>query len=150
MVVRKADLSDIQLLVALMKDFYAEANFVLDEGEAAASFYNLLSRPPLGSVWIAFSGQRAIGHAVLTVRYTMEHCGLSGYVDDLFVQVECRRQGAASQLLLELEKECIARDCKAVTVEVGRNNLAGLKTYEKLGMQRVIDGRIIYKRLLAK
>jgi len=50
MVVRKADLSDIQLLVALMKDFYAEANFVLDEGEAAASFYNLLSRPPLARI----------------------------------------------------------------------------------------------------
>ena len=84
-VVRKATLDDIRPLVALMRDFYAESNFVLDERQATASFSTLLSQPSLGSVWIAFQGERAVGHAVLTIRYTMEHGGLSGCIDDVFV-----------------------------------------------------------------
>ena len=77
-----------------MKDFYAEAGYDLDEREAAASFSDLLSQAALGSAWIAFAGAKAIGHAVLTVRYTMEHGGLSGYIDDLFVVPGYRRHAS--------------------------------------------------------
>jgi ribosomal protein S18 acetylase RimI-like enzyme len=146
--VRKAGDADLHSLVALMRDFYAEANFRLDETLAMASFSELLSREALGSVWIARNGQKAIGHAVLTVRYTMEHSGLSGYVDDLFVHEDFRGQGVASKLLLELEKDCLARKCRALMVEVGKDNGAGLRVYEKLGMHHVNDGRIIYKKVL--
>ena len=86
---------------------------------------------------------------MLTVRYTMEHGGLSGYVDDLFVRKEFRRHGAAYSLLLETEVECRKRNCKALIVEVGKDNTAGLKTYEKLGMQWINDGRILYKKALS-
>lgn len=147
-VVRKATAADITLLVVLMREFYAEAGFVLDDEEATESFSQLLSHASMGSAWIALVGPRPVGHAVLTMRFTMEHGGLSGYVDDLFVAKEYRRQGAATLLLLELEKECRDRNCKALIVEVGRDNPAGLRAYEKLGMSAVTDGRVIYRKEL--
>jgi GNAT superfamily N-acetyltransferase len=61
----------------------------------------------------------AAGHAVLTLRYTMEHGVLSGYIDDLFVKPQFRRQRIARALLSELFDECRRRTCKSIYVEVG-------------------------------
>jgi ribosomal protein S18 acetylase RimI-like enzyme len=147
--VRKATTPDIPVLVALMKEFYAESSYELDEKWAADSFLNLLSNDANGCVWIVWTGNEAIGHAVLTVRFTMEHGGPSGYIDDLFVKKEFRRSGAASSVLQMLELECTKRKCKSLIVEVGKDNEAGLMTYKKLGMQKIDDGRILYGKKLA-
>ena len=54
----------------------------------------------------------------------------------------------ADSVLRELEKECAARGCRALIVEVGRDNRAALRTYARLGMEHVDDGRILYRMLL--
>ena len=141
--VRSAEPADVADLVLLMHDFYAEANYPLDHSWAAASFLQLLSRPELGCVWLVHSGPLPIGHAVLTVRYTMEHGGLSGYVDDLYVKPEFRRMGAGDALLNELFAECRARDCKFVHVEVGDSNAPALALYAKFGLLPAKDGRVL-------
>ena len=146
--VRRATSDDTQTLVNLMEEFYAEANFKLDRQWAADAFLSLVHEDDYGCVWIVSMEKEPIGHAVLTVRFTMEHGGLSGYVDDLFVRKEFRRHGAAYFMLLELESECRKRNCKALLVEVGNNNTAGLKTYEKLGLKLIADGRVLYKKPL--
>jgi ribosomal protein S18 acetylase RimI-like enzyme len=146
--VREATPNDVGILMSLMKEFYAEANFELDVQSASQSFMSLFRDPTYGCVWIVSIGEKPIGHAVLTVRFTMEHGGISGYVDDLFVVKEFRRHGAAHAMTMELEKECRKRNCKALIVEVGRDNTAGLRTYEKLGMRLIDDGRILYRKPL--
>ena len=146
--VRKAITTDLWALVALMKDFSAEADFELDERQAMQSISELLSQEAFGSVWIASKGPEPIGHAVLNVRHTMEHSGLSGYIDDLFAKPGYRRRGVASVLLRELEKECLDRKCRALVVEVGKNNPAGLEAYKRFGMRHISDGRITCKKML--
>ena len=141
--VRRAESADVAALVLLMHDFYAEADHSLDHQWAAASFLQLLSRPDLGCVWLAHSGPLPVGHAVLTVRYTMEHGGLSGYVDDLYVKPEFRRMGAGDAMLNELFAECQARACRFVHVEVGAGNLPALGLYAKFGLVPAQDGRIL-------
>ena len=47
----------------------------------------------------------AASHAVLCLRYTMEHGAPSGYVDDLYVTPAFRRQQVASRLLQALVDE---------------------------------------------
>jgi len=146
--VRDASSTDLGILISLMKEFYAEANYELDIQSALQSFMSLFRDPNYGRVWIVSIGETPIGHAVLAVRFTMEHGGVSGYVDDLFVVKEFRRHGAAHAMLIELEKECRKRNCRALIVEVGRDNTAGLKTYEKLGMRLIDDGRVLYRKPL--
>jgi ribosomal protein S18 acetylase RimI-like enzyme len=140
--VRSAEPADVADLVPLMHDFYAEANYPLDHSLAAASFLQLLSRPDLGCVWLVHSGPLPVGHAVLTVRYTMEHGGLSGYVDDLYVKPEFRRMGAGDALLSELFAQCQERGCKYVHVEVGATNEPALALYAKFGLVPAQDGRV--------
>jgi len=126
-----------------MREFYAESDFTLDEPEAETSFGTLLDDPRLGCVWIAEFDGRSAGHAVLTVRYTMEHGALSGYIDDLYVRPECRRMGLARALVTELAEECQRRRCKSLYVEVGQDNVPALGLYREFGLAAYQDGRIL-------
>ena len=146
--VRKATAADIGALVGLMTEFYAEAGYGLDESWARSVFATLFENEDRGCAWLVQDQDAPIGHAVMTVRFTMEHGGLSGYIDDLFVRPGYRGRGAAGRVLRELEKECAERGCRALIVEVGRDNHAALRTYARLGMEHVEDGRILYRKLL--
>ena len=126
-----------------MQEFYAESSYELDVAWARASLIALLENPALGKVWIADSQGVPAGYAVLTVRYTMEFGGLSGYVDDLFVRPGLRRQGAGRALLYQLFEECHARDCKSVQVEVGEGNAAARALYAEFGLVARQDGRVL-------
>ena len=142
-VVCKASLDDVHELVELMKAFYAESSFPLDRQWAANSFMQLLSTPALGGVWLARAGARAVGHAVLSVRYTMEYAALGGYIDDLYVTPEFRRQQVATRLLHALAEECRDRACASLHVEVSGSNIAALATYKRFGLAPATDGRLL-------
>jgi ribosomal protein S18 acetylase RimI-like enzyme len=141
--VRCATPEDIPALVLLMEAFYAESFQRLDSEWASGAFRTLLSNPSLGCVWLARAGDRFIGHAVLTARYTMEHGASSGYVDDLYVEPEYRRQGVGFALLERLFRECRVRELASVYVEVGQSNRPALALYAKFGLAPVTDGRVL-------
>jgi len=146
--VSTATTADVDVLVALMHEFYAEADFVLDRYWAAASFERLLSEPELGGVWLARYGGELAGYVVLTVRYTMEFGGLSGYVDDFFVKPEFRRRGLGGMLLDALLADSRKRNCKSVQVEAAASNVSALAAYARVGLARVNDGRVLFRRSL--
>jgi ribosomal protein S18 acetylase RimI-like enzyme len=147
-VVSEASSNDIPELVELMEAFYAESSFPLDRQWASDSFAQVLSMPALGSVWLARSGVRAVGHAVLSVRYAMEHAALSGYIDDLYVSPGFRRRHVASQLLRAVVEECQRRACGGLYVEVGECNAAAIAAYKQFGLTPVKDGRMLLRRAL--
>lgn len=140
--VRTALAEDVEPLLRLMAAFYAEAGFSLDGQWAAASFVTLLSKPEWGGVWIAEASGQPVGHAVLTVRYTMEHGGLSGYIDDLFVEPSWRRQGVARALLEAVFQACRERNCQSVQVESAAN-AAALGLYGQFGLRPHQEGRLL-------
>jgi GNAT superfamily N-acetyltransferase len=146
--VHEAAPQDVDALVQLMHDFYAESSYPLDRGWAAASFRALLDRPALGRVWIARCDNAPVGHAVLTVRHTMEFGGLSAYIDDLFVMPAFRRRGAGHALLLALLAECRIRDCRSLQVEVGAANAPALALYSSFGLERAHGERLLLSRAL--
>jgi ribosomal protein S18 acetylase RimI-like enzyme len=143
-VVRRATRSDVGALVDLMRAFYRETDYPLDQGWADAAFSTLLEHSELGCVWLAECQHAAVGHAVLTVRYTMEHGAPSGYIDDLFVQPEFRRRGIARALLAELFEECRRRGCKSMYVEVGDRNAPAIELYRRFGLGPFQDGRVLF------
>jgi ribosomal protein S18 acetylase RimI-like enzyme len=117
-----------------MEEFYGESNYPLDQQWARSSLLELISRSELGCIWLARSDGGTIGHVVLTTRYTMEHGGLSAYIDDLFVRPAFRRKGVGRALLRELFRECRRRGCKSVQVEVAPGNVPALGLYTAFGL----------------
>ena len=55
-IARRAGVVDVDALVGLMRDFYAESGYPLDAGWAADSFRTLVAQPALGTVWLAQAG----------------------------------------------------------------------------------------------
>lgn len=127
-----------------MREFYAEASYPLDQSWAEAAFSKLLENSDRGFVWIAEHEGVAAGHAVLTLRYTMEHGALSGHIDDLFVKKELRGRGIGHALVAALHAECGRRGCKSIYVEVGDQNAAAIKLYSGFGLKPFRDGRVLF------
>ena len=142
-VIRRAGTVDVDALLDLMHAFHAEAGFALDRARNRAALTAILADASIGAIWIAEAAGVVAGHAVLTTRFTMEHTGWSGYVDDLYVAPAYRRRGVARGLLDALVGECRRRACTALQVEVGRDNVAALAAYAAFGLRIVDDGRVL-------
>ncbi len=147
--VRLAALADVTTLVALMREFYAESGFGLDETWATAAFNQLIGDPDRGAAWLIEQRGQPVGHLVLSVRFAMEFGGLLAYIDDLFVRPEHRGKGAAGAALDALVAECRRRGCRAIEVEVAPGNVAALAAYRRIGMSPGGDERQ-HLRLLMK
>ena len=139
--VRIATGADIPHLVELMREFYGESSYPLDDAWATAAFEHLLGEPALGAVWLVEDGETPIGHVVLTVHFSMEFGGLCGTIDDLYVKPSYRRRGAGRAAIEAVIAECRHRGCRAVSVEVGADNRAAKALYEKFGLVRLDGGR---------
>ena len=140
-VARRAEHSDIPQLVELMRAFYAESSFRLDRDGARRAFECLIAEPVHGAVWLIECDGVPVGHIVLSLRFTMEFGGLSGYIDDLFVRPTHRRRGAARAGLEALFAECHRRGCRSIHVEVSSDNEAANVLYRRYGLVLGDDAR---------
>jgi ribosomal protein S18 acetylase RimI-like enzyme len=146
--VRNATPVDIPILVELMREFYAESHYNLDEERAAASFSNLLSDDSLGTAWIVFWDSQPAGHIVLTVRFSMEYGGVDAFIDDLFIRQSFRRRGLSKAALDALLVECKRRGVLALHVEVGYDNVAAQSLYRSYQLEPLHENRqVLTKRL---
>ena len=93
MTMRQASLHDIEQLVALMSEFYAESGYPLGARRATAAFRELLGDERLGRAWLIEAGGAVAGYLVVTLGYSMEYGGLDAFIDDLFVRPAFRSTG---------------------------------------------------------
>ena len=138
---RRATLDDVPLLVSLMRAFYAESAFSLDDQWATNSFRSLLDDERKGAIWIVSHDDKPAGYVVLTLRHSMEYGGQDGFVDDLYVRPPFRRRGLGNAALSALFADCKERNLKAVHVEAARDNTAARRLYESFGLGVVDDKR---------
>jgi GNAT superfamily N-acetyltransferase len=131
--IRAATRADVVVLVALMSEFYAEANFTLPHAAASAAFTTLLASPELGAVWLAEVNERAVGHVVLTVAFSMEYGGRRGFIDDLFVEARFRGRGVGAALLAAARAGAVDRGLRALVVETGLEDHPARSLYARAG-----------------
>ena len=131
--IRPATAADVPVLVALMTAFYAESGYPLPPGPAGRAFQTLLGDARLGGVWLAEVDGEAVGHAVLTLSFSMEYGGPRGFVDDLYVSPAARGRGVGAALLAAVRGSCDARGVRALHVEVGPENATARRLYARAG-----------------
>jgi GNAT superfamily N-acetyltransferase len=130
---RKAWPDDVEQLVALMAEFYAEGGYPLNDRRAAEAFTTLLADERLGQVWFIQADSQTVGHVVVTLCFSMEYGGLIAFVDDLFIQRPFRRMGLGAAALTEVCDFCAKRGVRAILVETGRDNAAAQAVYRRVG-----------------
>ena len=140
---RRASSIDIPLLVSLMADFYAEADYELNRTRAAEAFAAILADDRLGYIWAIQAERQDVGHVVLTFRYAMEYGGLIACLDDLYVRPDWRNKGLSTAALIELRKFCETAGIRALTVEVGHNNGPAQTVYRRVGFVEAADRQLL-------
>ena len=145
---RPATTDDTQTLVDLMAEFYAEAGYVLDHRRAVAAFSALLTDSALGRVWLIERDATVAGYIVLTFIFAMEYGGLTAVVDDFYVRTAFRGAGAGVMALAEVREQCAEFGVRAVSVEVGDENVVAQSVYRRTGFV-MTDRRLMNARLAA-
>jgi ribosomal protein S18 acetylase RimI-like enzyme len=145
--VREALPEDVGTLVELMDEFYAEAGYVLDRGEARTSFEVLIGEPRLGQVWLVEEdGGEVAGYLVVTFVFAMEHAGSMAVVDDFFVRPAARGRGLGTDALAWVRRECAELGLRAMRVEVGHDNEVAQAVYRRNSFAAV-DRRLMVTTL---
>ena len=146
---REAGRADVQELVGLMRAFYAEAGFTLDEERAAAGFAALLADARLGHAWLiepagATTPQApAAGYIVVTFVHAMEYGGMAAVVDDFYVRPEARGEGLGKTALAAARRACEELGMRAMRVEVGVDNTAAQAVYRSAGFEPLPGHRLM-------
>ena len=146
---RQAAFADGPQLVALMREFYAEAGFRLDEAAAAQAFAAVLADERLGAVWLLEAAGETVGYVVLIWCYSMEYGGRKAVLDDFFVQTAYRNAGVGKAALAALPDLCRARNIRAITVEVGPDNAPAQRVYRRAGFVPAPDRELLTLALAA-
>jgi GNAT superfamily N-acetyltransferase len=143
---RKASPDDVQQLVTMMEEFYAEGGYPLNHRRAADAFTALLTDERLGYVFFIQSNSQDVGYVVVTLCYSMEYGGLNAFVDDLFVRRPFRGSGLGTAALTEARAFCVTRGVRAIHVETGRDNAAAQVVYRRVGFAHT-DRQLLTLRL---
>jgi len=155
LLVRRADSSDIALLVPLVGEYWA---FEGIEGFEAARIQALLARllppagepAPLGAVWLASQENVALGYLIAVRVFSLEHQGLMAEIDEFFVRESARSRGVGAALLDAAEGDLANEGCVRLQLQLGRQNAAARQFYRRRGyveragfelMDRPLGGR---------
>jgi len=145
---RLANVEDLQALVDLMTDFYAESGYVLDRLHAEASFAALLADPRLGRIWLIQQDSEDVGYVVITFVYGMEYGGPMAVVDDFYISPASRYAGAGTAALAEVRRFCADLGIRSMSVEVGCKNAVAQSVYRRTGFVKT-DRQLMTLRLAA-
>jgi GNAT superfamily N-acetyltransferase len=132
-VIRLATLTDVEVLVRLMRQFYEEENDTLPERTIARALEAVLDDMRLGQVWMIEDDGHAAGFVVLTVGFSMEYGGLRGFIEEFYVAPQYRRRGLGHAALEEVKRSCRRRGVRVLIVEAGPSEDAALSAYRSVG-----------------
>jgi diamine N-acetyltransferase len=133
---RRADASDAELLLGLMREFYEFEHLTFDERAAREALMQLLGGgDSFGRVWLIEVEGSAAGYVVLTLGFSLEFHGRDALVDELYIREGHRGRGIGKKTLAFVEGECRSLGVRALHLEVERANLNAQAVYRKSGFK---------------
>jgi GNAT superfamily N-acetyltransferase len=141
-----ADASDVELLVELMREFYAFDHIAFDEGAARVALEQILRDRRLGVIHLIRVETEAAGYLVLTFGFSLEFGGRDAFVDELFLRENFRGRGIGKASLELAGEVCREEGINALHLEVDRVNTRAQDLYRQAGF-RDHDRYLLTKRL---
>jgi len=130
---RLAQLADLEAVLALHRDFFAEDHYNFREEETRANLTLLLSDPSLGRVFVLEEGGVPTGYLVLTFGFSLEFSGRNAVVDELYVAPAHRGHGHGTRALAAAEELCRKLGIRAIHLVVERYKEAAQALYRRVG-----------------
>ena len=130
---RPAKPGDIDSIVAMMHDYYAQDGYTFVEAEARAAALMLISNPGLGRLWVACDGLTVVGYVAVALGFSFEYRGREAFVDELLIAESHRGRGLGREALELAEAYCREAGVNALHLEVERHREQALELYRRRG-----------------
>jgi GNAT superfamily N-acetyltransferase len=127
--------SDVDLLLQMMREYYAFVHHPFDLEKARTALTGLLGDPALGRGGLVCAGETVVGYIVLTFGCSLELLGRDAFVDEFFLLESCRGQGWGRKTMEFVEQAARTLEVHAIHLEVTRHNLGAQHFYPKLGFE---------------
>lgn len=128
--------SNLQQLLAFMREFYAHQSMPWREGETRRAVGELLANPTHGSAWFIAAAGEAIGYVMLTLAFSVEFGGTFALLDELYIREPWTGKGIGHSSISFVEQQARAMGAHAIRLETGHGNERAVRFYERHGIHR--------------
>jgi GNAT superfamily N-acetyltransferase len=137
MEIAPAGAEDREAMIGLLGAQLAEHAIELAPAGLAHAVDGVLAEPTRGALLVARVAGRVVGVAYLSFTWALEHGGLVGWLEELYVEPSHRGRGIGAALL---DAACArARDagCAAIDLEVDAAHAHAARLYARRGFRRL-------------
>ena len=127
--------TDLDDLIVLMRQYYAEDRLEFDPRRARTALAGLLDTPEYGAVWVLRDDGQMVGYLALCVGYSLEFGGRDAFVDELYVARGYRDKGWGTRLVETALETARASGVQAMHLTVERGNRRAVELYKRLGFE---------------
>lgn len=132
--VRAALAADVPALTRLIERYWQfEGIAGFDAARTAALLATLMGSPAQGAVWVAEDGAALSGYLILVLVLSLEHQGIMGEIDELYVTDAARSQGTGAALLAAAERHLLAHGAVRLQLQLGADNSRAGAFYRRHG-----------------
>ena len=127
-VVRRAEPSDLEVLVELAAEYCAADDHVFLESTVRSGFEPMLGNDTYGAVWMI---DEIDGYAVVTWSWSIEIGGFEVVFDELYVRTKGHGRGSAA--IRTVVEDCRRRGARRIFLETERPNESARRLYARHG-----------------
>ncbi|RZJ29357.1 MAG: GNAT family N-acetyltransferase [Flavobacterium sp.] len=127
--------SDIDLTVAMMRDFYAIDGYPIDLSVSRKLLSEFIADENLGKAWLILSDGDVVGYVILTFVFSFEFKGKIAFIDELYILESSRGSGIGKNTIAFIKAEAEKYGVKMLYLEVEHHNSAAQKLYENAGFE---------------
>ncbi len=126
---KEADKSDIEAIIAMMREFYAIDHYPFNGDLTRAMLHTLIDDKQLGKLWLIYSDGNLAGYIVLTFVFSFEYGGKIAFIDELFILSAFRSRGLGRKAIEFIKQEADKLLLKVLYLEIERHNTTAQKLY---------------------
>ena len=130
---RLATEADAELLLGMMREYYAFDDHAWDEPRARTALLAFLREPSFGRTWLICDPDDPVRYILLTIGYSLEYLGRDAFIDEFFLLPPYRGRGWGRAALNFVEDAARAAGVRAIHLEVVRANNTAKEVYLRSG-----------------
>lgn len=143
--VDKAQTEDREIVLSLIIKQFEEHSILVRRKALEQSIAAVLANDKLGIFLLAHSHGRPVGVAYISFVWSLEHCGPSAWLEELYVLPEDRNRGVGSALLHAAIHVSQTHGCAAVDLEVEKSLARAENLYRREGFSTLPRARWVHK-----
>jgi len=138
--------NDIEILVDMMRDFYAIDGYPIDPEVSKTLFAQFISDGNLGRSWLIEQDGHVVGYVILTFIFSFEFAGRIAFIDELYIVEKARGKGIGRQTIDFIQNEAMNLDLKLLYLEVEPHNSNAKKLYFGKGFEEHKRQLMVWRR----